>query len=205
MSRWLCLVCCLVSMVGLAETPDTIRLSKVQNRAYLYQFATSAETQLATSLAEVKRQSTPLRLSQETKTHAHNAYWLHVYLHNDRDSTQQVFLYILDNQTATVYLSGQSDSLRAGVMVPTDQWATEESDQYIPLTLQPHETLDLYIRLANATGWLPFWTTINRPPVKLGLLLEREAYHYKRSFDGFRRNMPEFQYRSWFQGALLFF
>lgn len=203
MGKWLGLVLGWLPLVVMAVSPDTIRLSRIAERQYLYDLATIGQTGMAATGPD----GVVVRLTRDIKSHAHRAYWLRVYLQNDTDSAQHGFLYGSDNQVidVTVLRGIRTERLRMGSMVPTSQWATDESDQYVPVALHPRETVQLLIRVANATSWLPFWTNANRPPVRLSLSVETELSHYRRTMAAYRNNMPEFQYRSWLQGALLFF
>lgn len=199
----------LVFMWGLWALPagasDTLRLSDLSGRRSLPDLAIIRETRLNVSMAEARRQPARER-HRGSPTRADRAYWLEVMLRNDADTTRTLFLHTSDNQLATAYLlrPAGADSLRTGTMLPTSAWASAETDNFIPLRLNPRETVPLLIRVANAPSLLPAWTGLNAPRPSLNLALQSEAYYRERQLASYLRNLPELQYRSWVQGAMLF-
>lgn len=205
MVRALVFVCWVWVLPAEALASDTLRLGSLTGRRSLFELATVRETRLGVLRAEAHRQPTQA-LRRGTPTRADRAYWLEVVLHNDADTTRLVFLYTSDNQLVTAYLLRPSsvDSLRSGTMLPTSAWASAETDNVIPLPLKPRETVALLLRVANAPSLLPVWTGLNRPRPSLSLAFQAEAYYRERQLASYLRNLPEFQYRSWVQGAMLF-
>lgn len=187
--------------------PDTVRLSQLTDRVYLFDRATLTITPASTPYATARQIYPKKQLKQGEATNPREAYWLGLWLRNDTDTTRTLHTYVGEVQTATVYVAGLArlDSLRAGSMVPTDEWASGESDQYIPLSLNPGEQVELTIRLANTPGWLPQLTRTNQPRPSLAVRLETDAFHQQKVAQDFRNNSTELLYRSWIQGALLFF
>lgn len=138
---------------------------------------------------------------------AQQAHWLRFAFYNDTDSIQNVFVNTSpSNQHVQFFVqnaAGSFKKLEAGSLVPTSRWASNAYDNYIPLTLTARQTVRIYARIANRAGLFSTFTGMNTPQLSLNLRLESEAYHRQTSLRDYRRNMPEFQYRSWIQGALL--
>ncbi|TAE31280.1 MAG: sensor protein lytS [Cytophagales bacterium] len=187
--------------------PDTLRLSQLTDRVYLFDRATLTITTANTSYATLRQLPAPKRLTNGEPTNPREAYWLRLWLHNNTDSAHTLHVYVGEVQTATVYVArpNRLDSLRAGSMVPTDGWASDESDQYVPVSVAPNEQVELTMRLANAQGWLPRLTRTSQPRPSLAVRLETDLFHQRKVAQDFRTNSTELLYRSWIQGALLFF
>jgi len=187
--------------------PDTLRLSQLTDRAYLQNRATLTITSPHTRWSAVRQLPARKRLEKGQPTGPGEAYWLRLFLHNDTDSAGILHVYVGKVQTAAIYLAGPNriDSLRAGSMVPTDQWASAESDQDVPIRLAPHEVVEMTLRLATMQGILPRLTHANQPRPSLSVRLETDAFHQRRVALEYRTNSTELLYRSWIQGALLFF
>ncbi|MBC8151275.1 MAG: histidine kinase [Bacteroidetes bacterium] len=192
--------------------PDTVRLSALTDRLSATGRALLAVTDWPTPLVVVQRGANwqPVRPGQLTSTQ--HAYWLYLWLDNDTDSARTLYGYIADNQTATAYIVAGPrqagprllDSLRTGTLIPTHAWPVAHSDQYIPLRLLARQQVALYVRLANARGWLPALTGSPKPRPRLVLRLETETAHDRMTLGEYRKNSTELLYRSWIQGALLF-
>ncbi|TDB67341.1 histidine kinase [Arundinibacter roseus] len=185
---------------------DTLDTQTLPDRFYLYERTQVLETSLETSLSDALSRPGWAPLQPDSPTRSDRAYWLRVVLKNSADQEKKFFIYTTVNQTVTVYFSSResAESVQAGSMIPTPQWASAESDMYIPLVIPAKGSLPLTIRVANAQSWLPFWTGLNSPRPALSLLMESELYHYRRHFSDVRGNLPEFSYRTWVQGALAF-
>ena len=188
-------------------TVDTIKIGAFADRFSIRKKALLLATPPNATLAQIQRSGVWQSIPEGFQTHAHQAYWLKFILHNDIDTTKQLFFYTSNaNQVVQLYVqhSDSMSTLQSGTMVATPYWASQENDLYIPLTLAPRITLQGYIRVANVQGWLPRWTTLDVPKPSVSIFVEQEAYHYKRTQAEIRRNFPEFSYRSWIQGALGF-
>ncbi len=186
--------------------PDTLRLSRLPDQTYAYGRAMLAVTSPTTPVKEMRTGTAWQPLQRGQFASAQRAYWLHWILHNDTDSARTLFAFVHDNQTATMYLltPDHTDSLRTGSMVSARHWPYPYGDQYVPLRLQPHQRADLFMRLANAPGLLPLLTRSDLPRPSLAVRLETEAYHAQNRLNDYRKNSTELLYRSWIQGALLF-
>lgn len=139
--------------------------------------------------------------------HAQKSHWLRFSLFNDSDSTQQVYFNISpSNQHVLFYLqtpNHQNRILEAGTMVPTSRWGHHDFDNYIPLAIAARQQVQIYARVANWQGILPTFTSLNTPKPSLNFRIETKAHHLQSSLRDYQKNRPEFQYRSWIQGALL--
>ncbi|CCH53673.1 Sensor protein lytS [Fibrisoma limi BUZ 3] len=195
------------TLAAQAVSPDTLYLSQIDDQVYLTNRATLTITSIDTPWQRVKQLPALQRLPKAYATSPREACWLRLFLHNDTPSPLILYAYVGEVQTARFYLDGPErlDSLRAGSMVPTDEWATAESDQYVSLSLTAGEVAELGIRLANAEGVLPQLTRINYPHPSLSVRLETESFHHQRVARDYRNNSTELLYRTWIQGALLFF
>jgi Histidine kinase/7TM diverse intracellular signalling/7TMR-DISM extracellular 2 len=185
---------------------QTLRVSQWQQSQYLNDYAQWTETDLPKTLrdtASFRWQS----FSVKPQPKAHRAYWLRFVLYNDTDSTETIFANTSPNnhhvQFFTQTPDNQSKKMESGTMLPTSRWASEYYDNYIPLRLAAGQTLLVNVRVANRSGVLPTFTGINAPKPSVNIRLEREAHHLRASLRDYRQNMPEYQYRSWIQGALL--
>ena len=206
-----CLLLFLLPLSIRAASPiqgiDTISISQLFGQAGLYNHATLTITSRETPYADAVKDTTRSRLHRNRATSARHAYWLHVLLQNDTDTLQTVYLSSANNQLVTLYstLAGHTDSLSFGSMVPTPRWPTPENERYAPLTLPVGAVADLWIRVANARGVLPFITGSARPYPSLGLSFQTPIYRNERLLLDRRSNALELQNRSWIEGALLFF
>ena len=198
-----------LSSMGISAQPavDTIKLSTFTERFSLHTKALLLETPPTATFTQIQHSRAWQTIPKDLLTHANRAYWLNVLLHNDSDTTKQLFTYTSNANQAVMLYTQQGKSvnmLQSGTMIATPYWASDENDLYIPLMLAPRATLQVYIRIAKVQGWLPQWTGLDAPKPSLSIFVEQEAYHYKRTQAEIRRNLPELSYRSWIQGALGF-
>ena len=186
--------------------PDTLRLSRFHDQRYAYDRAVLAVTSPATSFRDIRAKADWQPLRRKQATSAQRAYWMRWVLENDTDSARTIYAFVHDNQTATVYLvwPAHVDSLRTGSMIPARYWPAPYSDQYVPMPLPARQRVTLYVRLANAPGLLPALTNADRPRPSLGVRLETDVYHTQNRLNDYQKNSAELLYRSWIQGALLF-
>lgn len=183
-----------------------LSLSEVERHIHLSKkavwFAAPLKSTLADTLA-FRWEALPSPLSVD----ARKAHWLKFGIVNDFDTTKQVYFYTLSSNQHVVFFIksplGDLQILESGTMLPTSRWAHSDYDNYIPLRLRPRQQVQIYARIANRAGLLPTFTGFNTPKPSLNLILETEKYHLSVALRDYRRNMPEFQYRSWIQGALL--
>ncbi len=188
---------------------DTLYFSRFAERSMLYDvayFTTSSLQSNEDSLQALLQSPERLQcLTPKTPTFAQRSHWLRFYLSNDTDTPQTVYVYLSNaNQHVTLFYTsnGQWNSTTGGTMIPTSGWAVPYSDSYIRLNIAANSTLLIVGRISHATGVLPFWTHFINPKPSWGLQLQKAEYHADRILEEHRRNMPEFQYRSWIQGAL---
>ncbi|WP_158550015.1 histidine kinase [Runella aurantiaca] len=190
--------------------PDTLRLSEFKEHRMLFEKAVFTTTPL-----REKRQISPQfftnqfsnwqPLTPQSPTYTDRTHWLHFRVHNDTDTAQTIYINVHSaNQIVVFYVAynGQISALRSGYMTPSSQWALPADDRYIPLIFPKGATFDLLAQLSNYAGILPFWTGIQSPKPSFRLQLEKESFYLKKTLNEYRRNLPEFQYRSWIQGAL---
>jgi 7TMR-DISM extracellular 2/7TM diverse intracellular signalling len=197
--------CLLLSQLSYGQQ-NTLYLSKNANRFYLYNHTQWCQTPLTATLKDsAKFEWKPL--SKTYQSQAQKAHWLRFRIKNGSDSTQKWYCYTTQsNQRVSFYIQAPDNQLQileAGTMTPTSLWASEAYDTYIPLAIAPRQTVLVYARIANQNGILPFFTGFTSPKPSLALLFENENTYQTRSILDYRKNMPEFQYRSWIQGALL--
>jgi two-component sensor histidine kinase len=188
---------------ALAAPADTLRLSTFPEHTSLTSNAVWLETDPNAAFDEVKASSGWQPAGPALRPRADRAYWLFLVLHNDTDATEQLFLYTSFNQEVTAF-PGVNRVLKAGTLVPTPTWTTNEEEAFLAFSLAAGQTLPLYIRVANVPGWLPSLTRAERPRPNLYLTLERQNYHYYKTHLTRRQNLPELTYRTWVQGALAF-
>jgi len=189
---------------------DTLRLSALEGRTSLFGKAIFTVSTLSfrpdTSQKELHKQLANWQKSNEKPpTYAQRANWLHFILKNDTDTTQTVFVYLTNvNQRVDFYISqqGHYELKRGGIMLPTSNWAYPESDIYIPILIEKEQTVIVLARAAHHEGIFPFWTSFQSPRPSLDFNIQKEADFYRTTAKDYRKNMPEFQYRSWIQGAL---
>lgn len=186
---------------------DTVRISPLTGRVSLYDRATVTCTDYKATYQKARSDTHRVLLRNGQSTHARQAYWLHIFLQNDTDTTQLLYLSSADNQLVTLYLllDGRTHSQRFGSSVPTPDWPTPENEKYAPITLGTGSVAELWIRVANARGVLPPVTQSSFPRPSLNLsFLTATDYNRLRLHDR-QRNALELQNRSWIEGALLFF
>lgn len=189
---------------------DTLQLSSFEDRTVLYKKAeytfSALSFQLDTTSPNFKNQLSNWQpLISKPSTYAQQANWLHFFLKNDTDTTQKIYVYLTNvNQRVRFFVTenGHTKVLEGGTMLPTVQWAYPESDLYIPLDMRKGQTLDVLVRIAHHTSIFPFWTSFQSPKPSWDLNLQKEYYFFNTTLYDYRKNMPEFQYRSWIQGAL---
>ncbi|MGF7214855.1 hypothetical protein GGR92_000995 [Spirosoma lacussanchae] len=212
MVRWLLFLGMMLSgRLGVASHLDTIRLSQLdRGPIYLRDRSVLRSTDRQAGWLSVFRQAAGERVSSNLPTNGQQVYWLRLLVLNDADTSRTLYTYAATSQTVVCYRlmpdSGRLiDSLRCGTMVPRQDWATPDDDQYIPLRFGARQTTVVLIRVANRPGLLPALTHSELPRPSLGLRFESEAFHFRQALFQYRRNLPELQYRSWVQGGLLFF
>jgi hypothetical protein len=187
--------------------PDTLRLGEFTERKNLRAGAVLLEASPALTLEQAQHHLQWQKASQDLPIKGDRAYWMRVFIENDSDSTERLFVYTANiNQSVTFYVmrGGQTTVLKSGNLTPTPDWSTDENDLYVVFELAPHQTAELYGRIAQVRSWFAPFTGVYAPKPSLLLALEKEAYHYRRSQQEIRRNLPELSYRTWIQGALGF-
>ncbi|AQG79437.1 sensor histidine kinase [Spirosoma montaniterrae] len=186
--------------------PDTIRVQELARPLSLYNRATLTPAPLNADWLFVRTQpAQPLRTGLLTT--GQQAYWLHVCLQNDSPTAQTVYLSSANNQVVSAFVetSARVDSLRFGTMIPAADWPTPENEHYAPLRLAPRQTCSLWIQIARARSVLDPITASPLPRPRLGVLLLNEQSYRQTILYERQQNAPELLYRSWIQGALLFF
>ncbi|HAO51612.1 MAG TPA: sensor protein lytS, partial [Runella sp.] len=188
---------------------DTLYVSHINGRTMLYDIAyctTSSLNSGKDSLQHLLQQPQRWqRLTAKTPSFAQRSHWLRFFLTNDTDTTQAFYVYLTNaNQRVTLFYTqhGQWRSTTSGALIPTSAWAVPYSDNYVLFNIPARATFTIVSRIAHEQGALPFWTHFANPKPSWGLQLQKPEYHAERILDEYRRNMPEFQYRSWIQGAL---
>ncbi|WP_162794053.1 histidine kinase [Runella rosea] len=207
--RLLFLVGILIAFHAKAQ-PDTLRLSEFKEHRMLFEKATFTTTPLREkrqipSLFFTNQFSNWQRLTPQSPTYADQIHWLHFRVHNDTDTAQTIYINVHSANQIVVFhvaYNGQISTLRSGYMTPSSKWALPEDDRYIPLIFPKGATFDLLAQLSNYAGILPFWTGAQSPKPSFRLQLEKESFYLKKTLREYRQNRPEFQYRSWIQGAL---
>lgn len=190
--------------------PDTLYLGQLNGHQTLFQKAAYTFTPIrrhinATNLDSLRALPDWKILEKSLTTQSQQAYWLHFVIHNDTDLRKVVYVYTSSvNQSVrfSVFRGDSCQILQSGTMTPSSQWATSENDTYIPLEIDARQTIRVFGRISHQTGILPFLTDFKTPKPSLNLQIESEDYYQKRILREYRANMPEFQYRSWIQGAL---
>ena len=201
---------CLLMALQAEALPDTLRLSEFKEHCMLFEKALVTTTPL-----REKRKILPQPfaeqftdwqlLSPQSGTYADRIHWLHFWIHNDTDTAQTIYVNVTSaNQIVVFHIlnNGQLSTSGSGYMTPSSQWALREDDRYIPLLIAKGATVDVLAQISNQAGILPFWTGAQSPKPSLRLQVEKEAFYLKKTLNEYRRNLPEFQYRSWIQGAL---
>jgi hypothetical protein len=190
--------------------PDTLRLSEFKEYRTLFEKAEVTTTPLRQN-QEVLQQPFAgqltdwQRLTTQTDTRADQVHWLHFIVQNNSDTLQILYVNVhFANQIVVFYVRdrGQLRTFRSGYMTPSSRWALREDDRYILLTMPKGVTFEVLAQISNEAGILPFWTGAQSPKPSLRLQVEKEAFYVKKTLNEYRRNLPEFQYRSWIQGAL---
>lgn len=188
---------------------DTLYVSHIADRTMLYDIAycttstlNSDQDSLQLLLQQPQRWQ---RLTAKTPSFAQRSHWLRFFLTNDTDTTQTFYVYLTNaNQRVTLFYAQheQWHSTTSGSMIRTSAWAVPYSDTYVLFNIPARTTFTVVSRIAHEQAALPFWTDFTTPKPSWGLQLQKPEYHAERILDEYRRNMPEFQYRSWIQGAL---
>ncbi|MFN8347255.1 MAG: histidine kinase [Spirosomataceae bacterium] len=209
LGRLLLCICLLLALQAEA-LPDTLRLSEFREHRMLFEKAEFTTTPIR-SEREVLPQASATQsadwqlLTSKTKTYADRRHWLHFLIRNDTDTLQTIYINVhAANQIVLFYVmhKGKKSTFKSGYMTPSSEWALPEDDRYIPITLPQGAVFDVLAQISNYAGILPFWTGASSPKPSLHLRVEKEAFYLKKTLYEYRRNLPEFQYRSWIQGAL---
>ncbi len=201
---------CLLRTLQAEALPDTLRLSEFKEHSMLFEKAEFTTTSIRDNRKVLQHPSAEQLtdwqlLSPQTETYADRVHWLHFHVHNDTDTAQILYVNVhFANQVVVFYVlhNGKRSTFKSGNMTPSSQWALQEDDRYIPLTIAKEATIDVLAQISNHAGVLPFWTGTQSPKPSLRLQVEKEAFYLKKTLNEYRRNLPEFQYRSWIQGAL---
>ncbi|MEZ4901158.1 MAG: histidine kinase [Spirosomataceae bacterium] len=199
----------LIGLVLKAQ-PDTLRVSRLKERIPLYNKAIFTYSTLSFRPDTLQKDITAQldnwqSLRSKPKTYAQRAHWLRFVVNNDTDTTHTLFVYLTNlNQSVTFYIAqkGHLEIKQGGTMIPTSRWAYPKSDVYISFNIERGQTAVVLARAAHHQGILPFWTNFQSPTPSLDFWVYKETDFYRSIARGYDNNMPEFQYRSWIQGAL---
>lgn len=201
---------CLLMALQAEALPDTLRMSEFNEHSMLFDKALTTNTSLREKQKVPKDPSAEnltnwQPLNPQTVTHADSITWLHFWIDNDTDTAQTIYVNVhAANQIVVFYVkqNAQRRVFKSGYMTPSSQWAMREDDRYIHLLIDRRSTIEVLAQISNHAGIFPFWTGSQSSKPSLRLQVEKEAFYLKKTLGEYRRNMPEFQYRSWIQGAL---
>lgn len=157
------------------------------------------------SLKKVREKTTWQALTREYQIPKNQAIWIRFYLRNQLNTHQQYFIRNPDNEQSDYYIlrkGKQATYFRNGEFVSTWGMSRNELLGVNTFTLAARETVEIYIRITNHEGLLPFLRLFPQRAIKTTYALLNEKRYEQWLNNYYAHNLEELQVRTFYQGSL---
>lgn len=183
---------------------DTLRLTddKLSN---LYEKSYFLTTDNKVNLESIKKNTNWLPLKADFIPPKNATLWLHFFIENPANTSQQIFIRNPDNEISEYYIFEDGkliNKLLNGEFIST--WGMNEN-QLVGVdsfSVKSRATVEIYIKISNYQGVLPFLRLFPQKSIRTSYYLKTEKRHSLWLNQYYSHNLNELQVRTFYQGGL---
>lgn len=183
---------------------DTLRLNDDKN-FHIYKTSEVCVSNPKQTIEQIKNEKNWQTLTTDFKIPKNTALWIHFFIENRTDKTQQIFIRNPDNEISEYYVFENEklvNKITNGEFIST--WGMNEN-QVVGVdnfSIKGKGTIEIYIKSSHYQGLLPFFRFFPQKNLRTSYYLKTEKQHSLWLNQYYNHNLNELQIRAFYQGGL---
>jgi sensor histidine kinase YesM len=183
---------------------DTLRLTDDKN-FNIYQSSEVLLSSRSHTIEKIRTEKNWQTRTADLTIPKNTAFWLHFFVENHTDKTQQIFIRNPDNEISEYYVFEDKKIVNKqvnGTFVSTLGMNENQLVGVDSFSLPSKKTIEFYIKTYNYDGLLPFLRLFPQKPLRTSYYLKTEKQHSLWLNQYYIHNINELQVKSFFLGGL---